>query len=219
MKAIAFVGNSGTGKTRLISRLIPELKRRGHSVAVIKHCHHGFSLSPEGKDSWKLAESGSESVCTVGPGEIALLRKYTSNPTLSTIAGRYFNQVDIVFVEGGRKDGELKKIELLRKGVSEKVETSPEERLAVVSDFEVPVDTRVFHPDQIAEIADLVESHRESRGSRVRLDIDGISVPIKGFVQDIFEKANLGLISTLKGVRRNPRHITLTLDLEENPDD
>lgn len=219
MKAIAFVGNSGTGKTELICRLIPELKRRGYSVAVIKHCHHGFSLSPEGKDSWKLAESGSDSVCMVGPGELALLQKDASNPPLSTIAGRYFNHVDIVLVEGGRKDGELKKIELLRKGVSEKAETSPDERLAVVSDFEVSVDTQVFRPDQVAEIADLVEGHRESRGSRVRLDIDGISVPIKWFVQDIFEKTNLGLISTLKGVRRNPRHITLTIDLEESPDE
>jgi molybdopterin-guanine dinucleotide biosynthesis protein B len=219
MKAIAFVGNSGTGKTELISRLVPELKRRGYSVAVIKHCHHGFSLSPEGKDSWKLAESGAESVCMVGPGEYALLQKDTSKLALGTIAARYFNHVDIVLVEGGRRDSELKKIELLRKDVSEKVETSPDERLGVVSDFEISVDTPVFQRDQIAEIADLVESHRESRSSRVHLETDGISVPIKGFVQDIFEKTNLGLISTLKGVRRNPRHITLTIDLEATPEE
>jgi molybdopterin-guanine dinucleotide biosynthesis protein B len=220
MKAIAFVGNSRTGKTHLISRLIPELKRRGHSVAVVKHCHHGFSLSPEGKDSWKLAESGSVSVCMVGPGELALLRKEPSNPALSTIAGRYFHGVDIVLVEGGRKDRALKKIELLRKDVSEKPETSAEERLAIVTDFELSAaDTPVFHPDQIAEIADVVESESVSRLSRVQLDVDGISVPIKGFVQNIFEKTILGLISTLKGVRKDPRHVTVTIDLQEIPDE
>lgn len=219
MKTIAFVGNSGTGKTRLLCRLIPELKRRGYSVATVKHCHHGFTLSPEGKDSWKLAESGSESVCMVGPDQIGLLQKNTSSPDLSTIAGRYFNHPDIVLVEGGRKSEHLNKIELLRKGVSEEVGTSPNELLAVVSDVEVPADAPVFHPDQIAEIADLVESLRENQDSRVRLDINGISIPIKKFVQNIFEKTIVGLISTLRGVRKNPRHIAVTIIRDENADE
>ncbi|MDH4271789.1 MAG: molybdopterin-guanine dinucleotide biosynthesis protein MobB, partial [Candidatus Aminicenantes bacterium] len=35
MKAFSFVGSSGSGKTRLITRLIGELKKRGRAVAVI----------------------------------------------------------------------------------------------------------------------------------------------------------------------------------------
>lgn len=163
MKTIAFVGSSGVGKTQLISRLIPELKRRGHSVAVIKHCHHGFTLSPEGKDSWQFTEAGADSVCMVGPNGLALLQKDSSNPSLSTIAGTHFSHVDIVLVEGGRGQGDLMKIEVLRREIAENVETSTEELLAVISDFEVTVSRPVYHPDQIVEIANLLDNFRQEQ--------------------------------------------------------
>ena len=47
MNIFAIVGHSKSGKTRLISQLIPGLKSRGYTVAVIKHCPHGFELDPE----------------------------------------------------------------------------------------------------------------------------------------------------------------------------
>jgi molybdopterin-guanine dinucleotide biosynthesis protein B len=47
MKTVAFVGNSGSGKTRLIARLVPELKKRGLAVALVKHCSHGFDLGQD----------------------------------------------------------------------------------------------------------------------------------------------------------------------------
>jgi molybdopterin-guanine dinucleotide biosynthesis protein B len=47
MNIFAIVGHSESGKTRLISQLIPDLKGRGYTVAVIKHCPHGFELETE----------------------------------------------------------------------------------------------------------------------------------------------------------------------------
>lgn len=67
LKIFAFVGHSNTGKTRLIKHLVPELKRRGYSVAVIKHCAYGFSFDPEGKDSRLFMEAGSDGVAMVSP--------------------------------------------------------------------------------------------------------------------------------------------------------
>ena len=49
MKIVAIAGPSQCGKTLLITRLIPEFRARGLSVAVIKHCGHGFCLDVEGK--------------------------------------------------------------------------------------------------------------------------------------------------------------------------
>ena len=44
MKIFGFVGNSDSGKTKLLQKLVGELKNRGHKVSVIKHCAHGFDL-------------------------------------------------------------------------------------------------------------------------------------------------------------------------------
>ena len=50
MRAIGIAGWSGAGKTTLITRLIPELNRRGLAVSTIKHAHHNFDVDRPGKD-------------------------------------------------------------------------------------------------------------------------------------------------------------------------
>ena len=39
---ISVVGKSNVGKTTLLEKLLPELKKRGYRVATIKHDVHGF---------------------------------------------------------------------------------------------------------------------------------------------------------------------------------
>ncbi|MEI8173543.1 MAG: molybdopterin-guanine dinucleotide biosynthesis protein B, partial [Deltaproteobacteria bacterium] len=55
---VSIVGRSNTGKTTLIEKMIPELKRRGYVVATIKHNIHGFDIDHEGKDSWRHKKAG-----------------------------------------------------------------------------------------------------------------------------------------------------------------
>jgi len=157
MKICAIVGYSKSGKTRLIRKLIQELKRRGHSVAVIKHCAGGFTFDLEGKDSWQFMETESNGVALISPGQLAVLKRKVEKVDFHRVAEEYFRDVDIVLVEGGRRERGLKKIEVLRRGVSEKVECSLEELIAVVSDVKVAVNKPVCHPDQIGEIADIME--------------------------------------------------------------
>ena len=157
MKICAIVGHSKSGKTRLIRKLIPELKRRGHSVAVIKHCAGGFTIDLEGKDSWQFMEAESNGVALISPDQLAVLKRNVDKVDFCSVAEEYFRDVDIVLVEGGRRERGLKKIEVLRKGVAEKMECSPEELIAVVSDVKVAVNKPVCHPDQVGEIADIME--------------------------------------------------------------
>lgn len=49
----AISGYKNSGKTTLICRLIPELKRRGYRVAVIKHDGHDFVGDVPGTDSFR----------------------------------------------------------------------------------------------------------------------------------------------------------------------
>lgn len=211
MKIFAFVGRSQSGKTRLIQRLIPKLKERGHSVSVIKHCRHGFDLDSKGKDSWQFLEAGLNQVGLTSPNQVALLQKTEDKFNVRSLVERHFQDFDIVLIEGGRQYAELKKIEILRKGVSEKLECSKKELIGVVADIDVSVNRPVFHPDNIKEIVDFLESGNEFRKPLVTLRIDGVPVQLNMFVQKIFQNIALGMITSLKGVKKNPKHIDLTI--------
>ena len=50
MKIFGLAGWSGSGKTRLLARLLPELTKGGRLVSTIKHAHHHFDVDQPGKD-------------------------------------------------------------------------------------------------------------------------------------------------------------------------
>lgn len=212
MRIFAFVGRSQTGKTQLISRLIPKLKERGHSVAVIKHTPNGFDLDVKGKDSWQFLEAGSEQVGIFAPDKALLFQKTDEKTDIRTFARQYFQDVDIVFVEGGRQFADIQKIEILREGVSKKLESSKEELVAVISDFDVDVNKPVFHPDKIKEIVDFLMSDLDYRKPPVILCLDGVRIPLNEFVQEIFQNIVSGMIESLKGIKKDPDHITLIIE-------
>ena len=215
MKIFAVVGRSNTGKTRLIKRLVMELRKRGHSVAVVKHCAHGFNLDAEGKDSWQFVEAGSDGVAVVSQDRLAVFKKISAGKSFSEIAAEFFKKHDFVFIEGGRNEKALKKIEVLRKGITENVECSLEELAAVVSDVKVALDRPVFHPDQIDEISDFLESSIQHEQSRVYLEIDGKPVHLNAFVKKNTENIVLGMVKSLDGIQENPECLTLSIIRKE----
>ena len=60
MQLLGIVGWQNSGKTTLISRLIPALRRRDVTVSTIKHVHHSVELDRPGKDTWRSEEHTSE---------------------------------------------------------------------------------------------------------------------------------------------------------------
>jgi molybdopterin-guanine dinucleotide biosynthesis protein B len=211
MKIFAFVGNSNTGKTHLILQLVPVLKQRGYSVAVIKHCAHGFELDTDGKDSWNFMEAGADAVALASPKRLAILSHNQGQPSPENIAVKHFAMPDIVLVEGFKRDKTINKIEVLKKGISEKIESLPEELFAVVSDFDIDTDKSVFKPDQIDQIANYIQESEVKRKSSMSLHIDGDSIPMNDFVQKIFTNAILGMIGSLEGIKEDPERITVSL--------
>lgn len=214
MKIVAFVGASGSGKTRLITELISEFKRRGLRTCALKHCAHGFALDTEGKDTWKFAEAGAEGVAMAGPGEWAVRMKARndSEPDLLTLARRFFADADVVLVEGG-KTTRSKKIEVLRTGVSGGLFTAEEDLLAVVSeaDTRAPASVPVFRPSQTAAICDLILSRGEDIMSEITLEVDGQEVNMNPFVRTIFENTIRGMVASLSGLSPDPETISIVI--------
>ncbi len=211
MKVFAFVGLSDSGKTHLMRKLIGKLKSKGYAVSVIKHCPHGFDLEKQEKDTAQFMEAGSNSVCMYSPdGTVVYQRKKTELDVMK-LSREYLKWSDFILVEGASSNKKLKKIEVLRKGLSEKILCSPEELIAVVSDFDVGKDIPVFHPDDMDKIADFLENYPHEKEPHIQLDIDGVSVPMNPFVQKIFSNTLMGMIRSLEGIPEDPECITLSL--------
>lgn len=211
MKIWAIVGDSKSGKTKLIRQLVPEFKKRGYSVAVIKHCSKGFDLDKKGKDSWKFVESGADGVAMLSPDQLALIQRKKERVNLDGVARDFFKDMDIVLIEGGKQETNLKKIEVLGQGVAEKLESPLEELEAIVSDKKMSLPKPVFRPHQISQIADFLESKLEGNEPCVFLDVDGASIRLNPFVHKIFENVLWGMVKSLQGIKENAQRMTLSL--------
>jgi molybdopterin-guanine dinucleotide biosynthesis protein B len=219
MKIFAFTGISDSGKTQLLQKLIGELKSRGYTVSVIKHCAHGFDLEEQGKDTAQFMEAGSDSVCMYSPDGMAVFQQKKTELDVDKISREYLNCSDFILVEGAKSDKKLKKIEVLRKGLSENILCSPEELIAVVSDFDAGQDIPVFHPEDIEKIADFLDNYLHEKEPQLRLDIDDVSVPMNPFVQKIFSNTLMGMIRSLEGIPEDPECITLSLSRKGKKDE
>jgi molybdopterin-guanine dinucleotide biosynthesis protein B len=162
MRVIGFAGWSGAGKTTLIVRVIPELKRRGLSVSTIKHAHHNFDLDHPGKDSYEHRAAGAEEVLVASANRVALIRELRGapEPSLAELL-RLLKDVDLVLVEGFKRDP-LPKIEISR-AANGKPPLYPDDRniVALISDGAGPPFGAMPHAsiDDVAAAADLVLAH------------------------------------------------------------
>jgi molybdopterin-guanine dinucleotide biosynthesis protein B len=154
---ITIVGHSNSGKTTLVERLIPELKRRGYRVGTIKHTSHGFSMDQKGKDTYRHRAAGADTVLAASSGEIALMKSTTENSLDSLMS--YFQDVDIILVEGYKQE-KKPKIEVFRSQINQ-TPIFPEDDLLVafVTDSKYSARVPVFQFEDIQAICDLIESH------------------------------------------------------------
>ncbi len=97
---ICIVGQSGRGKTTLIEGIISGLSARGYSVGTVKHHYHDdFEIDHEGKDTWKHARAGAQSVSISSPTMFALIKRVSDELTLDEIAA-YMEDRDVILAEG-----------------------------------------------------------------------------------------------------------------------
>jgi len=108
---------SGTGKTTLLTRLIPLLKSQGLRVGVIKHAHHSFDLDNPGQESRSLRSAGAQQLLIASRHRIAWIEERPARggePGLSELLTALDpEQLDLILVEGFKHEP-FPKIELHR---------------------------------------------------------------------------------------------------------
>ncbi len=160
-KVINIVGDkSNVGKTFVMEGIIKELKRRGLSIATIKHDVHGFDIDKEGKDTYKHREAGAETVIISSPKRFALIKEVKEEIPLEQIINLAMDK-DVILVEGYKKSA-LRKIEVYRKGYSDRIISQKENLIAIASDEDLDFeDILVVKKDDFKKIVDLILQEKD----------------------------------------------------------
>jgi len=95
-----FYGESDSGKTSIIEKLIKRLTNDGYKIATVKITDKLIGIDNEGKDTWKHSQAGSKLVVFSSTVETDYLIK--ENQTISEILQNItdLGEFDIMLVEG-----------------------------------------------------------------------------------------------------------------------
>ena len=98
---ICIVGKSKSTKSIIMQELITKLKARGLKVGALKYHKHGdFEIDIKGKDTWKYANAGADTVAISSSVKFALIKKASSEPDIDNIIENHFADCDIVLADG-----------------------------------------------------------------------------------------------------------------------
>lgn len=136
MITISFVGDSGVGKTTLLTLVIAELARRGVRVAAWKHSKEFNDPDPPGKDSARLRAAGASRVVLSSPDRTVAFWDHPAGEPSFEARLQFFAGADVVLVESFAAAG-LPVIEVLRSALPRRSSRfAGDGRLrAIVSDF------------------------------------------------------------------------------------
>ncbi len=161
MKIIGLAGWSGSGKTSLMVRLLPELVGRGLTVSTMKHAHHAFDVDKPGKDSFEHRQAGATEVLVTSANRWALMHELRGAPEaeMEALLAR-MTPVDLLLIEGFKHHAH-DKLEVFRRDVGKPLLCVSDPRIvAVASDAAVPeARVPVIDLDDTHAIADFVVAH------------------------------------------------------------
>jgi molybdopterin-guanine dinucleotide biosynthesis protein MobB len=153
---VSIIGESKSGKTTLIEKLISELKSRGYRTATMKHSIHSLSFDKPGKDSWRHIQAGSIATAIVSSDQVMITKPITGEPDLNEIAHLLGDDCDIILAEGF-KQSQVPKIEVHRKAAGPPL-THVNNLVAIATDEPLETITSQFSLNDIKGLADFLEN-------------------------------------------------------------
>ncbi len=166
---LGFCAFSGTGKTTLLTQLIPRLKASGLRLGVIKHAHHSFDIDHPHKDSFKLRRAGTEQLIIASQRCIAKIKEINppeNNINLEDMLPELdVETLDLILVEGF-KHYNFPKIELHRAALKNPlIFPNDNSVIAIATDRELampPAHLPILDLNDIAQIAEFVLDYLNS---------------------------------------------------------
>ena len=154
---LCFVGTSNSGKTTLIEKIINLLTMHGYRVATVKHTHKEFAIDTEGKDSWRHRSAGAKTVILASPKQFFMVSDADLELTIEDVLYKYVNNIDILIVEGFKRDI-YPKIEVYREGVSGELRCMNDSSIiAFVTDKSRDIPVPAFNINDAVGITNFIE--------------------------------------------------------------
>ncbi len=209
MRVRAVVGDSGSGKTLLVERLVGRLHAAGQRVAYLKHAPHGFDPGRAGSDTERVAAAGADEVVLVdGGGAVHPVGSSAVRSAPDLLLGGI--SADVALLEGWTASS-WPKLRVRPAGAAPREVAPP-----ILLDLE-------RRPDGFAE-ADLdaaeavvLRSARLATDPVVTVRADGTDVPVGGFAARAVAATVAGLLGTLHGVE-DPRALSVEVRWPEHDD-
>lgn len=217
---LGIYGESKTGKTTLISRLIGELRKKGYNVGSVKNIHSAnFTIDSEGKDTWEHTHAGAKVVVARSKDEVAFLVNHSMSPSEVMAIIENIARLDIVLVEGYWEDDSPKVVlgdmdekpntvinykDIFDEILEFVVEGIEEERVLK----QLPgLDCGKCGLDFCKQLAKAIKEDKNTledcfyySEKKISLSVDGKEIPMGKFAKEIVSGAVTGMISSLKGV-------------------
>jgi len=228
MKVIGIVGYKGSGKTRLGIGLSEELRRRGYTVAIVKHVQGSLDISD--KDTALYRKHCDQLVAISEEGRTEFFKgKSNFEEAL------YSLDADFIIAEGFKEKKNFPKILCLREKGEEK-ELSDGLEIALVGKGKLDLDKNISTiADLVVEKAfklpnldcgdcgfdscyelarDILKGKRRVSdcthlGGDVEVSLAGEPMELNPFVSDILRKTIRGFLSALKGFRKGKIRIKI----------
>ena len=132
---VAVSGVKNSGKTMLITAMLPHLIAAGLKVAVIKHDGHSFTPDSPGTDTDKHLRAGACGTDIFDAEKFKLVRRVAVDE--GDLIG-LFPDADLILLEGF-KHSRWPKLELVRAGNSREPVCDPATLLALVTDLPISI--------------------------------------------------------------------------------
>ena len=214
---ITFIGGHIEERKTLVSQVINHLTSFGYKVAAIKSTDEGGQEPgdmPSVLEKEEQHSAGVDDMLAITPGRMILRTKNEQLP-LSTLAHRYFPDVDIVIGEGFATARRVAKIEVVhdRKQMLRKEVHGV---IALATDLDIAGE-RVYRLHEAKEIAAFLQlkflADKEPSAMVVSLLLNGKRIPLKKFVQEALAGTVVGFINSLK-LADSTSEIDLRIQLE-----
>ena len=156
MKIIGIIGWKNSGKTYYVQEIIKKLRKKGYSVASIKHAHHEFDVDQPKTDSFLHRKAGSQQVIISSSKRwVKITELENSSEKNLTELLQQLSTTDIVIVEGFKNDNHPK-IEIIKEKSKNYLFNQISNVVALVSDIEVNSNIKKFKKNEIELIVNFI---------------------------------------------------------------